>query len=226
MKRFALKRRTAFTLAEVLITLGIIGIVAAMTIPTLIGNIQDIQFRSQFYKSYSLIKQTLKKMEADDIPLAPGDYTNGSRYDDPFYRKFENYLTNINDSGIKEGAPPVTYQTLTGNSTYDSSLIDDGCFTLPGGSMIMFEQPGNMTVKRIWIYVDVNGVKLPNRLGRDLFVFQMTDDGLKPMGADGTSYDEDTYCNKTGSGNMNGIACAAKVIKDPQYFKWIKRVGD
>lgn len=50
-------KRSGFTLAEVLITLGIIGVVAAMTIPTLIANTNGAKFRSQFKKSISTLNQ-------------------------------------------------------------------------------------------------------------------------------------------------------------------------
>ncbi len=50
-------KRFGFTLAEVLITLGIIGVVAAMTIPTLIANTNSAKFRSQFKKSLSTLNQ-------------------------------------------------------------------------------------------------------------------------------------------------------------------------
>jgi len=52
-----MKRRFGFTLAEVLITLGIIGVVAAMTIPTLIANTNSARFRSQFKKTLSSLSQ-------------------------------------------------------------------------------------------------------------------------------------------------------------------------
>ncbi len=48
-----MKKSAAFTLAEVLITLGIIGVVAAMTIPTLIANIKGARIRTQLFLSYS-----------------------------------------------------------------------------------------------------------------------------------------------------------------------------
>ena len=50
-------KRFGFTLAEVLITLGIIGVVAAMTIPNLIANTNGAKFRSQFKKSISTLSQ-------------------------------------------------------------------------------------------------------------------------------------------------------------------------
>ena len=55
--------RKAFTLAEVLITLGIIGIVAAMTIPGLITNIQHRDYSAKLKKFYSTIKQAILSAE-------------------------------------------------------------------------------------------------------------------------------------------------------------------
>ena len=53
-------KRFGFTLAEVLITLGIIGVVAAMTIPTLISNTNGAQFKTGFKKALStLSRQTI-----------------------------------------------------------------------------------------------------------------------------------------------------------------------
>ena len=50
-------KKFGFTLAEVLITLGIIGVVAAMTIPTLISNTNSAKFRSQYKKTLSTLNQ-------------------------------------------------------------------------------------------------------------------------------------------------------------------------
>ena len=56
--------KTGFTLAEVLITLGIIGVVAAMTIPTLISNIYGVRYKSQFKKAISTLAQAGKLNQA------------------------------------------------------------------------------------------------------------------------------------------------------------------
>lgn len=57
-------RKNAFTLAEVLITLGIIGVVAAMTIPTLIANIRSKQYSSKFKKTISTLSNSAKMSNA------------------------------------------------------------------------------------------------------------------------------------------------------------------
>lgn len=56
--------KKAFTLAEVLITLGIIGVVAAMTIPTLIANTRSQQYRTKFKKTISTLSQAAKMSQA------------------------------------------------------------------------------------------------------------------------------------------------------------------
>lgn len=67
-------KRSAFTLAEVLITLGIIGGVAAMTIPNLINNYKATRLKSQFTKVQSEIAQAVRMMKNDDISLDPASY--------------------------------------------------------------------------------------------------------------------------------------------------------
>lgn len=232
-----------FTLAEILITIGIIGVIAAMTIPKLIMDINAIRFRSQFFKSYSTIQQTVKTMEADDEALvSPGSYGNQSRQENSFYSNFLRYHSNTFDcgdyfkgnhkgNGCFDFRGESHYTMMDGKTNYDSSFLDDGQILMPDGSLILFEQPTRLQ-DRIWIYVDLNSaLKPPNRFGYDIFCFQLTDDGLKPMGAAGTTYvdtESDKYCDKNGSGEMNGIACSNEVIKQGprNYYKWLHSKGN
>ncbi|MBO6087439.1 prepilin-type N-terminal cleavage/methylation domain-containing protein [bacterium] len=62
MKKF----KNGFTLAEVLITLGVIGVVAAMTMPAVIQNWQKQAWTTQLKKSYSILNQGFQKMLADE----------------------------------------------------------------------------------------------------------------------------------------------------------------
>lgn len=57
-------RQKGFTLAEVLITLGIIGVVAAMTIPTLMTNVKSHQYRARFKKTVSTLSNAAKMSQA------------------------------------------------------------------------------------------------------------------------------------------------------------------
>ena len=58
-------RKAAFTLAEVLVTLGIIGVVSAMTVPTLMQNYQRQSYVTQLHKVYNELSQALLRYQTD-----------------------------------------------------------------------------------------------------------------------------------------------------------------
>ena len=218
------KVKFGFTLAEVLITLGIIGVVAALTIPTLINNYKAKRLRSQFLKSYSTIQQVFKQMEADDVSLDPSSYTLNQT--GTFYKLFKNYLNGITDcqrafNGVLPCADvySVNYKTLDKKSMVPRYFFDDGQIVLPDGTLLIFENSSSSNY--LWFFVDLNGYNnQPNILGYDLFVFEFLDGELRTMGAKGTKYtDMDKYCNPNGSSSLNGIACAQKAKENPDYFK-------
>lgn len=72
----SLNLTSAFTLAEVLITLGIIGVVAAITIPTLVNNIQDQQWKTAYKKAYSTLSQALLSANTDGLLTVPCPNSN------------------------------------------------------------------------------------------------------------------------------------------------------
>lgn len=61
-----MKKKKGFTLSEVLITLGIIGVVAAITMPTLMTKIQEKQYQSQYKKIFSELNQAVRLLQIDD----------------------------------------------------------------------------------------------------------------------------------------------------------------
>ncbi|MEE3350319.1 MAG: type II secretion system protein, partial [Candidatus Gastranaerophilaceae bacterium] len=61
-----MKNKLAFTLAEVLITLGIIGVVAALTLPALIQNYQKQVYVNALKKSVSTLENGFKMALAED----------------------------------------------------------------------------------------------------------------------------------------------------------------
>lgn len=216
-------RSRAFTLAEVLITLGIVGVVAALTIPGLITTQKAIKLRSQFLKSYSLIQQSFKLMEEDDVSLDPNTYESGT-----FYKTYMKYFTGTTDCTSKRKTPcyyryDPPYKSLDGKSTIEYNPFDDGQFTLKDGTLVLLENYTNY--KHIWVSVDINGYGTPpNRWGYDLFTFQFKDGELVTMGDQSTEYkDTKKYCDINGSGTRNGIACAQLAKTDPEYFKKLVR---
>nr|QGT49744.1 hypothetical protein Melaina855_1310 [uncultured Candidatus Melainabacteria bacterium] len=224
--------KAAFTLAEVLITLGIIGVVAAITIPGLMTTYKANQLRAQFLKTYSVVQQVFKQMEADDVAIDPRDYSDDKN--GRFYKTFIKYLTNATNCGniTKRSQNPACYdystntndrpyKTLDGKTSVAPSFFDDGQILLADGTLILFENPSNAIGSPIYISIDLNGYKkLPNRWGYDLFTFRFLDGELKTVGDKNTGYTVNSSCNIKTTNARNGIACAHKAKTESDYFKW------
>ena len=226
-----MKKREAFTLAEVLITLGIIGVVAALTIPTLVNNYRKKQFETGLKKEYSVLLQALDMYKQDnETPLKKEDTDQSGG---EFKNKIQPYLKILVDCGNNQASSKAkcvpngyytqdkkyTYKTYSGNIARET-LFDDGQIILNDGSHLLFENPGGGSA--VYVSIDVNGYKkLPNKWGEDVFTFQLMNDGkLLPMGAEGTSFrNTATYCSKTSSNVYNGIACANRAIYDSSFWK-------
>ena len=224
-------KKAAFTLAEVLITLGIIGVVAAMTIPVLINKTQNKQLEAALKKSYSVAHQALIRMGADRGEIIKaGDFDTWT-----FAKAYSKYFNTINYCGNTgcvgqtteeiegEGSQYVIHQYKSYSKTraIATDILDDGQFVLEDGTFYMIENPAAWH-KKLFISIDVNGYKKgPNAWGHDLFTFQITADGkFLPMGAEGTNYTKlDTYCSISSTNKENGIACAYKALTDPNYWK-------
>jgi len=163
--------RRAFTLAEVLITLGIIGVVAALTMPSIIEKHQKRVTAAQLKKSYSLLNQALQRSIAENGDVSTWDYENiyasniGEKYFLPYMhvvgKKFKYEARNSSD----------TYRFDYTNNNYAYPLAD--------GTVISFANffPGNgydwSMNYALYLIIDVNGKKGPNRAGRDVFSFTL-----------------------------------------------------
>ena len=223
------KVKFAFTLAEVLITLGIIGVVAAITIPGLMNNYKANKLRTQFLKTYSTVQQAFKFMQEDDVSLDPASYNR--REGQVFYKTYKKYLKGITDCGLytTEAFPCYNFQkeiykTLNGKAVVDKFLFDDGQVVLQDGTLLAFEQPADGG-NRIWVLADINGINNPpNRLGYDLFVFEFLDGELRTMGEKGTIFynsNSSVYCSKTSTHPYNGMSCSFRAKSESEYFKWV-----
>lgn len=229
-----MKKSFGFTLGEVLIALGVIGVVASLVIPQLISGHKAGTARAQFDTAYSMIAKTITEMEADDVPVKPANYkTSQSLY--PKLKQYnkvtidcgdysagsKNASVCINRSGNNNSDDYDNYHTYNHTSKANISRFDDGAFVLNNGMLIAVENPANGYV---WISVDINGKnKLPNKWGWDLFTFELTDNGIMPLGAPGTtavySNNPENFCARNGSGTENGATCSYFAATDEDYFK-------
>ncbi len=121
----SLKSKIAFTLAEVLITLGIIGIVAAMTMPALVANYQKKQTAVKLSKFYTIMNQAVIRWEneegiivGDSNMFAQGDVNNGEKFQEWFNNGIGKYITQIASEDEDGKHYKVAFNDGSGFSAY------------------------------------------------------------------------------------------------------------
>lgn len=179
------KKCSAFTLAEVLITLGVIGIVAAMTMPTLITNYQKRQTVTRLKSAYAQLLQAIKLSEVDNGDYAGWDYSRRDFFD--IYLK--NYMKVDKNLFIKSSEKiSIQYKQISGVRETGLDLIrhaygESNIYTLLNGVDII---AGGAA-----FIIDINGARTkPNQFGKDAFYFHMaqnSDRRLVPLGFVSTS---------------------------------------
>lgn len=187
-----MKKFLGFTLAEVLITLGIIGVVAAITIPILVNNYQERQIVTKLKKNYSLMAQVFRRAQDDDLVLdteiIPIKDKNGNDVEYEIYKIdfLLNYLTIAQYCGSEaKGCFDVEYKKLIGSKERDfENLAYYKKFILADGTSIAMQSytPEKGFVGEMWI--DVNGKRKPNVVGKDIFLFLINDYNIYPYGKD------------------------------------------
>jgi len=230
-----------FTLSEVLLTLGIIGVVAAMTIPTLIENNQKAQYVTALKKVYSNFNQVLVQYSADNGCVGDlrctGLFYVGNTQENvgdalaPYFNIAQNckmeagcfsgkVSENFDGSGersdfIKQ-SPSFYNFTTTDGANYslvsaETNCSDDGFSS--GATVDLSQYCG-------YIEVDVNGDKGPNNYGRDIFQFYITNGrGPKLYPAGGkdsfySSWDSDPSALGCSPYDTYGFRCAGRVIEE------------
>ncbi len=219
-------RIKAFTLAEVLITLGIIGVVAAMTIPSIIQNSQEKATVSQLKKAYSALSQAVAMAIKDNGTVDSWDLGN---YGDT--GKAVNILTNLAPylkitktctGPVSNGCNPNNSYTLSGGSyawnwanvQYRAELADGTYLYVLNGTANCVSNFGSTPVLKqgcAYVYADINGNKLPNTIGKDIFLFYLLKKQIYPTGTtNDTSYRFNTDCAKESA--TWGNSCTAWVL--------------
>ena len=163
-------RRAAFTLAEVLITLGIIGVVAAMTIPTLVSNYKVKTTSVKLKKFYSTMAQAIKMSEVDNGPVAQWIKPD-RKFDSSGQEDFEANDENADKFFVKYLAPYLKFsRPMSGKPV----------IFLADGSKVTFSTGNCFNID-----YDINGDALPNQNAEDIFQFGICKPGtIEYSGAD------------------------------------------
>ena len=236
-------------MAEVLITLGIIGVVAAITLPTLIANYQKTVWVNQLKKTYSTLNEGYKQMAAsegcttlrcadisEDWPVTNFDFTK-AKTKEKFVKTFK--LENVYVGGVPSNSIyNYKIKMLSGEeSNFSDECVANGSVsslvgTTSNGEIMSFAN----TLAGPLVAVDINGLKSPNTLGRDIFVFSGFDfndtvmvtpfyskklqEALVAVGAaseiseESRIQDVNEGCSKTQTESFGNWACAEKIVMD------------
>lgn len=148
-------RKSGFTLAEVLITLGIIGVVAAMTIPSLMNSTGQAEFKTGMKKALSVLNQAVTMnvaLDGNDFSSLATTATTGAG---GLYNMF---VTRMNIVNTGTANADTTMTPFRSSSNYTLFFNDGMAITFPTNA-------GACTSgSPCTLVVDVNGIKKPNKL--------------------------------------------------------------
>ena len=174
---------TAFTLAEVLITLGVIGVVAALTMPMLQTKVQELILEAQAKKAKNIVANGYKLMMAHyeifnvaNLPFLAK--CNEMEDKDCVSKEHKDAFNVINDSvnGLQPERMPDSY-AVEGKASSSPFNWDDVLYMFTTGDGMIFGVIPDDTFSSFDVVVDVNGKNNPNIATKDLLKFRFAGEG-------------------------------------------------
>ena len=173
-------RYDAFTLAETLIAMVVIGVVAAITIPSLISKKDRREWISALDKSFTVLANGLKNAEAIEGKVKNWGEENFYEY---FMKGFK-VLESCEDNTCVPDESYLNGESVTLPENSKSYILTDGqIMTVNINDPTCLNSMGTLEGVCGSIYIDVNGQKKPNTWGKDYFGFYVTQNGIIPFGA-------------------------------------------
>ena len=219
------RKLNGFTLAEVLITLVIIGVIAAMTIPSLMNNTNEQETVVAVKKAYSVLAQAYQRVRAENGEIIPS--TLGSSTDEATKTLGEMFAKQLNtqkicgmstDEDCFSTQNGGMYKYFDGRDWYNFNYsADDYRMALSDGMSVgvhgypeYIMAGNNESLQNVigHINVDINGYKSPNAAGKDLFTFYITKYGILPLGTPDDTSNPLSICR---TGANSGYGCTAWV---------------
>lgn len=254
-KNYLKKQKSlAFTLAEMLIVLGILGVLSAFTIPPLISNYQKQVTVNGVKKAYSMLTQAVKLSEVNNGAIETWDFPtlgqNGAQCLLFANTYLAPYLNITKKCDLNTGCWPSSVKKLNGNSgsPMDVTVWQPNTiikYALSDGTALSIINYGYSftpaNTGRLNIFVDINGQKQPNIVGKDIFAFILVQKaasgynsgegdlahnvkagGIYPDGS-GMDITVESYtwrgCGKDVTNAFAGAFCAQKIIQDGWQIK-------
>lgn len=183
-------QKCGFTLSEALITIAVIGVIAALTLPAVITNFQQNAMLASLKKSYVQLQHNLTYLKSERFTKATLTKSilslanpKSNTLDTSVGQFFTEYYNISVDCGTNpsNGCFASKYSTISGSSVSFSckSGSREGKSVLLKDGTAMCIIPANMsgtTFIPAVVFVDVNGQKTPNKAGKDLFTFNIYND--------------------------------------------------
>lgn len=181
-----------FTLSEVLLVLSVIGVVAALTIPTLVQKVSDSNLKAAWKKQYSVLAQATTMLQAN-----PGfiDVSTSTTIRSA-YETVMNFIQKDTAANLLAAQYFLNNSTTTANTYVDSQVAA----VLADGAVIRFNSytsncgttRGSLTNICGFMHIDLNGKSGPNMYGKDFLVVWLVNNSgqyrLLPIGANSDGY--------------------------------------
>jgi prepilin-type N-terminal cleavage/methylation domain-containing protein len=227
---FKIFQKKAFTLAETLIALVIIGVVAAITIPTIWADYQEKERIAKIRKMYSALSNAMYLVSVNGGSPDMLEVRDDNMPDLTLW--FESYISNKllhmkeacynkkgcwSAAGVKmmnKGNHPYNNTGIGWGHAVVSVILSDGSFVcidpLANGNINHYYKVkvNNPSGAGLVITFDINGEKGPNTLGKDVFISVFTNDGYVPAYKNATKAQIDEDCSSSGQ----GISCLMKYL--------------
>ncbi len=225
-----IKSRKCFTLAETLVVIGIIGVIAAIVIPNLVASYQKQATVSRLKEDYSILNQALMSAAAeqgttfgslfihDTIPLAQPqkDFVNSF-----VQTNILPYIAIAKDCGWVNytTCKMQNFNLLNGNSRVDE--VSYKLFIKNGSSFSFILDNDGTNYTSMIVRLDINGNQKPNIIGKDVFMMRIDSNEKKLVffNSGAKRYfllNDSTYgCNKSSSGWF----CGALIMQDGWEIK-------
>lgn len=177
--------KIAFTLAEVLITLGIIGVVAAMTIPSLIQSYKEKATVTAVKQSYSIFAQALKMVTIDnpDLSALTDSSLSAKENSQIMFNEISKHIKKVKSCDVDKKCMGNTYYLNLNNEKVSNWDTYNNLVTgvlANGTSFWILSLPASISGEQTYagqIGIDINGNKRPNKFGVDFFWFTFNKNG-------------------------------------------------
>ena len=208
--------KKAFTLAEVLVTLGIIGVVSAMTVPSLMQNHQRKTYVTQLHKVYNEMQQALLQYQTDRnaVNLKEAGLNSKARVEAFFNEYFKVVQT---CGGVAAPCFSTSYKNINGDAVSINTGWGGGnCAVMSSGASICMDYPYQYSGSYGQVFIDINGSQGPNILGRDAFYLAVFYDGVLDVSGADINCRTNGVCGTEGASlkDVRGTAEACKASEN------------